>query len=215
MPMDAQIGNRQQRRKQRTREAIQDAALALLAERGYRATTMSAIAEAADVALRTVTVHFPTKADLLFDAEPFTAESLAARLDNRAADESTLQALRHWMASTMRDLNSEAPDVQHRIWQRRALRAQVITADDELRARARASYYPYERLIAAHIGHDLGQPADALAPWLAAVTTVTGLRELYLTHEARAANTTKSTGALLNLVDQVLTFASAGIAAGQ
>jgi AcrR family transcriptional regulator len=213
--MDAQIGNRQQRRKQRTREAIQDAALALLAERGYRATTMSAIAEAADVALRTVTVHFPTKADLLFDAEPFTAESLAARLDNRAADESTLQALRHWMASTMRDLSSEAPDVQHRIWQRRALRAQVITADDELRARARASYYPYEQLVAAHIGHDLGQPADALAPWLAAVTAVTGLRELYLTHEARAANATKSTGALLNLVDQVLTFASAGIAAAQ
>jgi hypothetical protein len=119
------------------------------------------------------------------------------------------------MASTMRDLSSEAPDVQHRIWQRRALRAQVITADDELRARARASYYPYEQLIAAHIGHDLGQPADALAPWLAAVTAVTGLRELYLTHEARAANATKSTGALLNLVDQVLTFASAGIAAAQ
>ncbi|MDQ4103620.1 MAG: TetR/AcrR family transcriptional regulator, partial [Actinomycetota bacterium] len=155
--MNTEIGNRQQRRKQRTRQAIQDAALALLAQRGYRATTMSAIAEAADVALRTVTVHFPTKADLLFDTEPFTQESLAARLDGRAANESTLQALRDWMASRMRELGTEAPDVQHRVWHRRALRAQVIGADDELRARSRASYYPYEQLIAVHLGRDLNQ----------------------------------------------------------
>lgn len=211
--MSPQTTDRQQQRKRRTRAAIQDAALTLFAEQGYRDTTMNAIAAAADVALRTVTVHFPTKADLLFDAEPFTAESLATRLGNRAADEPTLRALRDWMANTMRALDSEAPDIQHRIWQRRALRAQVITADDELRARARAGYYHHEQLIAAHIGRDLDMSADALAPRLAAVTVVTGLRELYQTNEANVAAVTNSTDALLVLVDQVLAFASAGITA--
>jgi AcrR family transcriptional regulator len=209
--MDRQTNNRQERRKQRTREAIQDAALALLAERGYRATTMSAIAAAADVAPRTVTFHFPTKADLLFGSDPFTRESLEARLDNRADGEPTLSALRDWMADTMHELSSEAPDVQRRVWRRRALRAQVIGSDDELRAHARTGYYPYEQLIAAHIARDLGLPADALVPRLAAATSVTGLRELYQTYEVQSSDATESTDALLTLVDQVLAFAEAGI----
>jgi AcrR family transcriptional regulator len=211
--MDTQTGNRQERRKQRTREAIQDAALALLVERGYRATTMGAIAEAADVAPRTVTFHFPTKADLLFDADPFTRESLEDRLDNRADGESTLRALRDWMTGTMLELSSGASDTQRHIWRRRALRAQVIGSDDELRARARAGYFPYEQLIAAHLARDLGVPADSLVPRLAAATSVTGLRELYQTYEARSSGVTESTSALIALVDQVLAFAEAGIEA--
>ena len=91
----------------------------------------------------------------------------------------------------------------------------MIAADDGLRTQARAGY-SYEQLIAAHLGRDLGQPTEALAPRLTAVTVVTGLRELYQTHEAQGgADATKSTEDLLTLVDQVLTFASAGIAATQ
>ncbi|WP_344854986.1 helix-turn-helix domain-containing protein [Amycolatopsis ultiminotia] len=209
--MDTQAGHRQQRRKQRTRDAIQDAALTLFAGRGYRVTTMNAIAEAADVAPRTVTFHFPTKADLLFGADPFTRESLEARLNSRAEGESTLAALRDWMVATMLELSSEAPEAQRRVWRRRALRAQVIGSDDELRARARAGYYPYEQLIAAHLADDLGLPADALVPRLAAATSVTGLRELYQTHEVESSDAAESTDALIALVDQVLAFAEAGI----
>ena len=71
---------RQERRKQRTRAAIQHAALDLFARDGFRATTISAIAEAADVAPRTVTLHFPAKEDLLFAADPFALRSLSERL---------------------------------------------------------------------------------------------------------------------------------------
>jgi AcrR family transcriptional regulator len=207
------VGNRQERRKQRTRAAVQDAALALFADRGYGATTMATIAEAADVALRTVTIHFPTKADLLFDAEPFTLESLAARLEVRAPEQSALQALRDWMAYTMRAVGTEDAEVSRRVWQRRALRARAISADDELRARARASYYPYEQLLARHIARDLRQPADSLKPRLAAATAVTGLRELYLSKEAQTISGSDPTAILMPLVDEVLAFASAGIAA--
>src|SRR6185437_1028843 len=95
--------DRRTRKKQRTRLAIQDAAFELFAERGYRDTTIRAIADRADVAPRTVTVHFATKEELLFDAEPFRPESLAAALDARGPKQSALDALRNWMASTMHE----------------------------------------------------------------------------------------------------------------
>lgn len=203
--------NRQEKRKQRTRAAVQDAALALFSDRGYRATTMGAIADAADVALRTVTIHFPTKADLLFDPEPFTLGSLADHLGARPGDRSALSTVGEWMAATMRALGTEAPETQQRVWQRRAARAQVISSDDELRALARAGYYPYEQLLATHIARDLHQSPDSLKPRLAAITVITGLRELYLTSEAQTTRSTDPTDALIHLVDRVLNFASAGV----
>src|ERR1700704_3114418 len=103
----AQPPDRRERKKQRTRLAIQAAAFELFAERGYRQTTISAIADRADVAPRTVTVHFPTKEELLFHAEPFTLESLVAALDARGPQQSALDALRDWMAGTMNELGSE------------------------------------------------------------------------------------------------------------
>src|ERR1700683_3637365 len=96
--MTAQVIDRQERRKRRTRQAIQKAALDLFAERGYRETTINDIADRAEVAPRTVTVHFPAKAELLLDAEPFTLASLSERLTARPAKESALEALRDWMA---------------------------------------------------------------------------------------------------------------------
>src|ERR1700757_5139957 len=100
-PMTAEQADRQGRRKRRTRQAIQTAALELFAERGYRETTINDIAGRADVAPRTVTVHFPAKEELLFDAEPFTLDSLSACLAARRPGEPALQALRDWMAGTM------------------------------------------------------------------------------------------------------------------
>src|SRR5437016_6680779 len=103
VPMATAQADRQQRRKRRTRQAIQTSALELFAERGYRETTINDIAARADVAPRTVTVHFPAKEELLFDAEPFTLESLSERLAARDPHESALEALRDWMATTMKE----------------------------------------------------------------------------------------------------------------
>src|ERR1700758_1563241 len=135
--------DRQERRKRRTRQAIQTAALELFAERGYRETTINDIAERADVAPRTVTVHFPAKDDLLFDAEPFTLDSLSTRLAAREPGEPALQALRDWMARTMTQAQTSGPEPDRRLWERRALRAHIISTEPELRGRARARCYPF------------------------------------------------------------------------
>src|ERR1700677_2440927 len=110
-PMTAEVADRQERRKTRTRQAIQAAALELFAERGYGGTTINDIAERADVAPRTVTVHFPAKEELLFDAEPFTLEGLSERLSERGPDESALGALRDWMATTMTQVETSGSEL--------------------------------------------------------------------------------------------------------
>jgi AcrR family transcriptional regulator len=209
-PMATERTDRQERRKRRTRQAIQVAALELFAERGYRETTISDIAERADVAPRTVTVHFPAKEEMLFDAEPFTLHSLSKRLAARGPHESALQALRDWMATTMTEAENNGSD-DGRFWQRRALRAHIITTEPELRGRARASYYPFERVLAEAIGKDLGQPANSLIPRLAALSAVAGLRELYESDEAQALAAPPNADELLKLVDTVIRFAQAGI----
>lgn len=202
--------DRQERRKRRTRQAIQAAALELFAERGYRETTIKDIAERADVAPRTVTLHFPAKEELLFDAEPFTLDSLSKRLAERGTDESALEALRDWMATTMTEAETNGSDLDGRFWERRALRARIINTEPELRGRGRASYYPFERILADAIGKDLGQSGNALIPRLAALSAVAGLRELYESDEAHALAAPPTAAELLKLVDTVIRFAQAG-----
>lgn len=213
----AEVTGRRERKKRHTRARIQDAALELFTARGYRETTVAAIAERADVAPRTVAVHFPAKEDLLFADDPFAPRSLATRLDARRPGESTLDAVRDWMATTMRQLDADDAatgtdgDDDVRVWRRRALRSRLVIEDDDLRGRARAGYRDLELLVATGIGQDLGLPADALVPRLAATTVVTGLREVYATREAQTI-TAHGAGDLIPLVDRVITFAQAGIA---
>jgi AcrR family transcriptional regulator len=203
--------SRRTRKKQRTRLAIQDAAFALFAERGYRETTISAIADRADVAPRTVTVHFATKEELLFDAEPFRLESLVAALGARGPKVSALDTLRDWMAETMIQLEAETAELTDRFWERRAQRARIINAEPMLRGRARAGYYEFERILADAIGVDIGQAGTALVPRLAALTAVAGLRDLYETDELLALPSPPTAAGLIVLVDRVIAFTLAGI----
>ncbi|MCP3798487.1 TetR/AcrR family transcriptional regulator [Allokutzneria sp. A3M-2-11 16] len=63
--MSTETGLRE-RKKQRTRSALVQAAIALFTEQGYEQTTVAQIAAAADVSTRTFFDHFPTKEDVLF-----------------------------------------------------------------------------------------------------------------------------------------------------
>ena len=209
--MTAEVIDRQERRKRRTRQAIQTAAFELFAERGYRETTINDIAERAEVAPRTVTVHFPAKEELLLDAGPFTLDSLTERLSARRPTESALEALRDWMATTMTEAETNASELDGRFWERRALRAHIINNEPELRGRSRASYYPFERALAEAIGEDFGQSGNSLIPRLAALSAVAGLRELYESDEAQALAAPPSAAELLELVDGVIRFVQAGL----
>jgi AcrR family transcriptional regulator len=210
----AETTTRHERKKQRTRALIRETAWELFAAHGYGATTIKAIADAADVAPRTVTIHFPAKDDLLFaDDDYFGADRLERRLIGRPAGQPALETLRQWMIETIGDISSGRADRASLYWRARALRARLIDENDRLRGLARASYATAERILAAAIAGDLRVEPDTLAPRLAAVSAVTGLRELYDSREARSLGPEPAGGDLIQLVNQVIDYAIAGLAA--
>jgi AcrR family transcriptional regulator len=101
-----------ERKKAKTRTAIQEHALRLFAERGYEATTVEQIADAAEVSPSTFFRYFPTKEDVVMhDAlDPL----LLAAWEGQPADLSPIGALR----ATMRQVFGGAP-------------ADVLAAQDE------------------------------------------------------------------------------------
>lgn len=73
-------GSRRERRKERTRREIYEAAMALFAAHGIDGVTLDAICESAGVARATFFLHFPSKASLLFEYAAGLAELAAERV---------------------------------------------------------------------------------------------------------------------------------------
>jgi AcrR family transcriptional regulator len=70
--------SRRDRKKQRTRRGIYDAAMRLFARHGFSAVTIADICEEADVGRGTFFLHFPTKAALLYEFNQRVAEDFRA-----------------------------------------------------------------------------------------------------------------------------------------
>src|ERR1700751_3852365 len=87
-----------ERKKQQTRETIARAALRLFAEQGYDETTLAEIAEAADVAPRTIFAYFESKEDILLCEEGSFLNDLKRRLENRPSDTTTVDAIPEFLA---------------------------------------------------------------------------------------------------------------------
>src|SRR3954462_8780831 len=94
------MGHRE-RKKQRTREQIVDAAFALFAERGYAATTVADIAAAADIAPRTFFSYFPSKEEVVFHDFNALFASLKDSIEGRPEGLSAIDALREWVSQTL------------------------------------------------------------------------------------------------------------------
>jgi TetR/AcrR family transcriptional regulator, regulator of mycofactocin system len=83
-----------ERKKADTHATIRQAAADLFLARGYEATTMEAVAEAANVSVRTVFRYFPTKEALFFGGVGGDLSDLRELLDARPRDESVMDSMR-------------------------------------------------------------------------------------------------------------------------
>ncbi|WP_242908218.1 acyl-CoA-like ligand-binding transcription factor [Actinomadura terrae] len=147
-------------KKARTRAAIQKHALRLFRERGYEATTVEQVAQAAEVAHTTVFRYFPTKEDLVItdEADPLFYESLRTQ----PAGMTSVEALR----AAMRDvLGTFAPDELAEARER----AVLILSVPALRGAAFGSFVDTMRIVGAILAERAGRPSDDTA-----VRTLTG-----------------------------------------
>ena len=155
-----------ERKKERTALAIEDAALELFAKQGFHATTIAAIAEAADISPRTFFSYYPSKESVLFGDFDETFQSLSEHLDARG-DQSLLDALRAWIADHI-----EGED--HRD-QRELRRRLVVEENEELLAYERQLLAQFETLLATAAATELGADPHDLHPRIIAAAAAATL----------------------------------------
>jgi AcrR family transcriptional regulator len=114
-----------ERKKQKTRAAIQREAMRLFTKKGFQATTIEEIAEAAEISPSTFFNYFPSKDALVLedDLDPV----IIAAFNAQPADMHPVAALRKAMRSVFGDL---APDQEQMLRERTAL----VASDKEIRA---------------------------------------------------------------------------------
>ena len=192
-----------ERKKQQTRATIERVALGLFADRGYDATTLAKIADAADVSPRTIFSYYESKEDILFCAEGAFLDQLKERLEQRPPGTTTVDAIRDFIASIA------PPDEQA------LLRKRIIANSPALQMKIRAHLGQLEPLLAESIAKDLDAgPGDIRPPLLAASMTAafTTVRDRLLEAEAGGPVTHEEA---MGTLDQVLEFMRGGLEALQ
>jgi AcrR family transcriptional regulator len=142
-----------ERSRARRRRAIQLAAMRLFAEQGYDATTVAQIAAAADVAPRTVSLHFPTKVDIALASSDAAAERLTRLLEQRAPEISVTEAFMRW-------LGAEPAFVHEHEWR---LRSAMFRANPALTAVGTAQTALLMHAIGAALALELDVAIDDVA----------------------------------------------------
>src|SRR3954447_9612861 len=82
-----------ERKKRRTRQEISDVATRLFFERGFEEVTLSEIAAAAEVSIKTIFNHFGSKEELYFDRADELREALVDTIVERDLGTTVLEAL--------------------------------------------------------------------------------------------------------------------------
>jgi AcrR family transcriptional regulator len=149
-----------ERKKARTKAAIQEHALRLFQEQGYDATTVEQIAEAAEISPSTFFRYFPTKEDVVVwdDYDPMLIEAIRAQ----PAGLSPIQAIR----GGLREAFSRIPPTEAA---RIRERSELSLAVPELRAASMVNLTTTMRLLAELVAERTGGEPDDFA-----VRTFTG-----------------------------------------
>ncbi|NUT32818.1 MAG: TetR family transcriptional regulator [Hamadaea sp.] len=148
----APLGLRE-RKKARTRQALQDAALRLIRAQGYDATTVDQIAAAAEVSPATFFRYFPTKEDVIIEDEYDPV--MIRRWHDADLVGTPVQRIRQVVRETMDGLSAD---------ERAAIleRTRLIYSVPQLRARAWDNWMRTQRVFAELLGEQLRRPPEDL-----------------------------------------------------
>jgi AcrR family transcriptional regulator len=115
-----------ERKKARTREALQDTAMELFLEHGFGGTTVEEIADACDVSPRTFFRYFAAKEEVLFADTSQRCGALIDALAAQPADRLPFDALHHALRTVALDYEPQRDALRRR--------AEILHRSPELRA---------------------------------------------------------------------------------
>ena len=143
-----------ERKKAKTRAAIQRHALRLFREQGYEATTVEQIAAAAEVSPSTFFRYFPTKEDVVL-YDPFDPVLIAA-FEAQLQTLTPMQAIREALHATFAAMSEEDMEEQ---WERGIL----ILSIPDVRMRMLNDFLVTAQLLAELVAKRMGRRPDDLA----------------------------------------------------
>jgi AcrR family transcriptional regulator len=133
-----------ERKRERTRQALVDAALELFERYGYEETTVAEIAAKAEVGTRTFFNYFPTKEDLLFPEHDLRVRTTLAAIENRTPDETPAEVL----LRALQEAGGADSDLVSRLGALRLRLARIVPA---VRARGLQGQFDAQRAIAEQL----------------------------------------------------------------
>ena len=159
---DAAEGLRE-RKKRRTRQEISDVATRLFFEHGFEEVTLAAIADAAEVSVKTIFNHFGSKEDLYFDRNEEFLTGLRRTVAERPAGTTVLRALRGLLADNAVPFPGEGWAMLENPVRYAGLRVFLATQDRSPALRARRLLFGEELAaeLASLVGAEVGRDAEA------------------------------------------------------
>ena len=192
-----------ERKKAKTRAAIQQEALRLFREQGYESTTVEQIAASVEVSPSTFFRYFPTKEDVVLydDLDPVLIEAFEAQ----PAGLGPIPAMRGAMRAVFAELSGEEMEQQQQ-------RTALIMTVPELRMRMLDQFVGIVDLLADAVGKRVGRDADDFEVRAFAGAIVGVLLAAFLGRESSSTNW--EPGAMnyyLTQMDASLAYLEAGL----
>ena len=180
-------GTLRERKRDRTRKALIDAALDLFERNGYDGTTVADIAEAAEIGTRTFFSYFASKEELLFpESDARVAAAVTAIANRKPGDRPADVLLR-----ALRDVgpaDGESDDMVDRI---AAVRVALFRTVPAVRGRALQIQLDAQREIAGHLQRAFPAELDAVTAAAlvgALIGAVTGALQVLLDESEASAD---------------------------
>jgi AcrR family transcriptional regulator len=166
-----------ERKKERTRQALFEAAMRLFAERGYEQTTVAEIAAAADVSTKTLFNYFPSKDDLVFALREQRMGVSLRMIEERDPDERPAELLARIGERLLAEVEHPAGELPFT-----TVPVRLILTVPELQAKALLLLFESQRqwaeaLVRAYPELDVLTAAGMIGAWIGAmqVTALTSL----------------------------------------
>jgi AcrR family transcriptional regulator len=141
-----------ERKKQRTEQAIRDAALRLVAARGFDNVTADDIAAEVEIGKSTFYRYFESKEDALLGKPTEELQKMQAALDARPADEPVLIAVRNAIMDYADTVDHDREMV--------LLKGRIMRDNPQLEVRNLAHQAMWEALLAEFVASRLGDEPD-------------------------------------------------------